>query len=158
MSAAWNAVMRFEPPLGAHLVTPRRGYSHHGIYVGDGKVVHYAGFSGMLRSAEVEELSIVDFAAGSEIWIKPVPCAKYVGSDAIRRARSRLGEKRYRLLTNNCEHFCSWCLFGQSRSDQVRQCFAHPCRAMNTIMTLLKERLDARSSVRCGFDRDACID
>jgi hypothetical protein len=26
------------------------------------------------------------------------------------RARSRLGESRYRLLTNNCEHFCSWAL------------------------------------------------
>jgi hypothetical protein len=23
-----------EPPLGSHLVTPRRGYLHHGIYVG----------------------------------------------------------------------------------------------------------------------------
>jgi hypothetical protein len=23
-----------EPPLGSHMVTPRRGYLHHGIYVG----------------------------------------------------------------------------------------------------------------------------
>ncbi|WP_316867889.1 styrene monooxygenase/indole monooxygenase family protein [Ralstonia mannitolilytica] len=29
--------------LGAHLITPRLGYWHHGIYVGNGKVVHYAG-------------------------------------------------------------------------------------------------------------------
>ncbi|MBP4061169.1 lecithin retinol acyltransferase family protein [Aeromonas sp. Prich7-2] len=32
-------------PIGAHLVTPRTGYDHHGIYVGNGKVVHYAGFA-----------------------------------------------------------------------------------------------------------------
>jgi len=31
-----------ELPLGSHLVTPRRGYVPHGIYVGDGNVVHYA--------------------------------------------------------------------------------------------------------------------
>ena len=31
-----------EPPIGAHLVTPRRRYCHHGIYVGDGMVVHNA--------------------------------------------------------------------------------------------------------------------
>src|SRR5438445_1741992 len=29
---------------GAHLVTLRCGYCHHGIYVGDRKVVHYAGY------------------------------------------------------------------------------------------------------------------
>ena len=25
------------PPIGAHVVTPRRAYTHHGIYVGDGR-------------------------------------------------------------------------------------------------------------------------
>ena len=30
-----------EPPLGAHLVTRRVGFTHHGIYAGDGKVIHY---------------------------------------------------------------------------------------------------------------------
>jgi hypothetical protein len=25
-----------EPPIGAHMVTPRRGYTHHGIYVAVG--------------------------------------------------------------------------------------------------------------------------
>jgi Lecithin retinol acyltransferase len=27
-------------------------------------------------------------------------------TEVMRRARSRLGEDRYRLLSNNCEHFC----------------------------------------------------
>jgi hypothetical protein len=27
-------------PVGAHLLAPRRGYTHHGIHVGGGKVVH----------------------------------------------------------------------------------------------------------------------
>ncbi len=29
-----------EMPAAAHVATPRWGYTHHGIYVGAGKVVH----------------------------------------------------------------------------------------------------------------------
>src|SRR6266853_3959358 len=32
-----------ELPIGAHVVTPRRGSTHHGIYVGRGRVVQYGG-------------------------------------------------------------------------------------------------------------------
>jgi hypothetical protein len=42
----------------------------------------------------------------------------------IQRARSRVGEDCYRLLTNNCEHFCEWCLRGEHRSYQVEALLA----------------------------------
>ena len=125
-----------EPPLGTHLVTERRGYCHHGIYVGNGKVVHYAGLAGSLHSGPVEEISIARFAAGHETWMKPTISAKFIGEDAVQRARSRLGENRYRVLTNNCEHFCTWCLYGESRSEQIDECLAHPSVALHTAMTL----------------------
>ena len=35
------------------------------------------------------------------------------------RAKSRLGEKKYHLLRNNCEHFALWCKTGISSSEQV---------------------------------------
>jgi Lecithin retinol acyltransferase len=38
-----------EPPLACHLVTPRTLYNHHGIYVGNGRVIHYAGLAHGLR-------------------------------------------------------------------------------------------------------------
>lgn len=41
------------------------------------------------------------------------------GPEVVRRARSRLGEDRYHVLKNNCEHFCEWCVRGQNRSYQV---------------------------------------
>jgi cell wall-associated NlpC family hydrolase len=44
------------PADGAPLVTLRRGYSHHGIYVGDGKVVHYAGLCRAWHRGPVEEV------------------------------------------------------------------------------------------------------
>jgi hypothetical protein len=34
-----------EPPLASHLVTLRPLYSHHGIYVGNGRVIHYGGLA-----------------------------------------------------------------------------------------------------------------
>ncbi|MDK2658684.1 lecithin retinol acyltransferase family protein [Cupriavidus consociatus] len=126
-----------EPPLGAHLVTPRHGYAHHGIYVGDGKVVHYAGYCHRQQRGPVEELSLDAFAAGHGITVLAAPMARYGVAESVRRARSRLGEDRYRLLTNNCEHFCTWCLYGESRSEQVRHCMMHPLSGLRLLASLL---------------------
>jgi len=105
--------------IGTHLVTERVGYTHHGVYAGAGKVVHYAGLSRSLRRGPVEEVTLADFADGCSVWIQHSPGAKYTGEEATCRAYSRLGEDRYHLVSNNCEHFCAWCLYGESRSEQI---------------------------------------
>jgi hypothetical protein len=106
--------------LGAHLVTPRRGYTHHGIYVGGGRVVHYAGWSrAQFTRRPVEEVSLEEFAGGRGVHVLPATAARFAAREVVVRARSRLGEDRYRLATNNCEHFCHWCLTGESRSAQI---------------------------------------
>jgi hypothetical protein len=105
--------------IGTHLVTGRFGYTHHGLYAGGGKVVHYAGLSRSLRRGPVQEVPLAAFAHGHPVWIRQSPGARFAGMEAIRRAYSRLGEDRYRLMSNNCEHFCTWCLYGESRSDQI---------------------------------------
>jgi len=110
---------------GLHLVTRRRGYTHHGIYVGEGRVIHYAGLSSSLRSGPVCESSVEEFAKGNAIWVEHPHDALYSGEEAVRRAYLRVGENRYRLFTNNCEHFCTWCLYGESRSNQIER-FAAP--------------------------------
>jgi Lecithin retinol acyltransferase len=108
-----------EPPLGAHLVTPRRGYFHHGIYVGKGRVIHYSARALCLIKRPVEEVSLESFGGRNVIWVKAHAPGSYNALEIIRRAHSRLGEDRYHLLTNNCEHFCEWCARGQPRSAQV---------------------------------------
>jgi Lecithin retinol acyltransferase len=110
-----------EPPVGAHIVTPRRGYTHHGIYVGDGCVVQYAGFKFGLQRGPIEEVVLSQFAQGHPIWIKLEESRLFERHEIVRRARSRVGEDCYRLLTNNCEHFCEWCIHGEHRSYQVEQ-------------------------------------
>jgi hypothetical protein len=43
----------------------------------------------------------------------------YSGKETVERARSRLGEDKYNLIFNNCEHFAVWCKTGISGSSQV---------------------------------------
>jgi hypothetical protein len=102
---------REEPPLGAHLVSRRPLYTHHGIYVGGGYVIHYSGFSSKLRAGPVEEVSLEEFAQGRGISVR-ADAASYSDAQIIARAHARLGEHRYRLLSNNCRHFCDWCRRG----------------------------------------------
>jgi hypothetical protein len=102
--------------LGSHLVTPRFGYLHHGIYVGARKVVHYSGLARGLRRGPVEEVPVAHFARGHCVWVRSDAPSDFDVREVICRARSRVGEDRYRLLTNNCKHFCEWCLRGAALS------------------------------------------
>lgn len=124
--------------VGAHLVSERDGYTHHGIYVGRGRVIHYGGFHHSAKRRPIEYISLRGFAAGKRIRVQSEPDAIYTGFDAVERARSRLGEDRYRLLTNNCEHFCTWCLLGVGRSEQVRRCLMNPWAGIKTLFALSK--------------------
>ena len=108
-------------PLGAHIVTPRRWYTHHGIYVGAGQVVHYEGLSSSLRRGRVAKISLAEFAHGQPVRMRDEADLAYSGIEVVARACSRLGEDAYDVLRNNCEHFCSWCLIGAARSPQVER-------------------------------------
>jgi hypothetical protein len=111
--------MSEEPALGAHLVSPRIGFVHHGIYLGNGKVIHCGAVSGLLPRGPVEEVSLREFRRGRPVAVRGGVPVKYAPRDVVERARSRLGEDHYRILSNNCEHFCEWCLRGEERSYQV---------------------------------------
>lgn len=128
-------------PIGAHLISPRSFYLHHGIYLGGGEVAHYAGFSGSFRAGPVEVTDLATFAKGRPLWIVQDPCA-FSREEIVSRARSRLGENRYRILFNNCEHFCAWCVSGESYSAQV-DAFLHRPRDLFALMTALQSRLIA---------------
>jgi hypothetical protein len=118
------------PALGTHLVTSRRGYTHHGIYVGRGMVVHYAGLSRSLHSGPVEEVTVSQFSMGRALRIIAYCESTYSPQEIVLRALSRLGENDYHVLRNNCEHFCNWCISGLSRSRQVERPLAFPLRAL----------------------------
>lgn len=134
---AETALHEDEIPLGAHLVTPRRGYVHHGIYVGTGHVVHYMGLSAGWRSGPVEEVTLEQFASGHAVTIRSEAAAAFAPAAIAHRAKSRLGENRYGLLSNNCEHFSTWCVHGVARSAQVDRITAWPRRVAHGVLAAL---------------------
>jgi len=114
------------PERGAHLVTPWLGFAHHGIYAGDGRVVHYGALMYDIIRTPVEEVSFEQFAEGRPVFVVQHGESCFHADEVIRRARSRLGEKRYRLFSNNCEHFVEWCLHDVARSFQAETALAFP--------------------------------
>jgi hypothetical protein len=142
-STEWLLVEEQSAPLGSQVVSPRRGYLHHGIYVGDGKVVHYSGLANGLVRGSVEETSLARFGGGRPVWIKSHAPSSFEPREVIRRARSRVGEDSYRLFTNNCEHFCEWCLRGEPRSYQVEAWLARPGRALRAaVLSIVQLQMD----------------
>ena len=122
-------------------------YEHYAIYVGTGKVVHYAGegmdFDGKISIHEApfseflkdgEDYFVISFEGSYPVKIysstgllrggiwdsrgMKIP-RTYSAKETVRRAYSRIGESEYNLATNNCEHFALWCRTGLSRSTQV---------------------------------------
>ena len=116
--------MRKPIPVGSHLVTPRLGYSHHGIYVGRSKVVHYSGLADGLSTGPVEIVSLDAFQAGRSLAIRLHHSPKFSAKEVVFRAHLRVGETRYSLALNNCEHFCEWCINDFHHSHQIDRAIA----------------------------------
>ncbi|WP_019672855.1 lecithin retinol acyltransferase family protein [Psychrobacter lutiphocae] len=108
--------------VGTHIKVNRLGYTHHGIYIGDGQVVHYSGFSEMFKKGEIALTTLDDFLGNQErFYIVEYSSSEVVYSpdEIVERALSRVGEDDYNLMFNNCEHFACWCVTGKHKSKQV---------------------------------------
>ena len=91
-------------------------YKHYGIDCGDGTVIHYR-----KPSEVIEQTPLETFSQGNPVYVAEYsPGFGYIPDVVVERAKSRLGEHDYNLLTNNCEHFTSWCKTGISDSKQIR--------------------------------------
>lgn len=86
-------------------------YTHHAIYIGDGKVIHYADAD---NGIYVHVSSLQEFANGYPVkrFTEQRSPLLFTREEAVRRAKSRLGENRYHLAINNCENFVRWCRAG----------------------------------------------
>jgi cell wall-associated NlpC family hydrolase len=67
-----------KPPLSTRLVTPRTAYNHHGIYIGNGKVIHYSELVDDFNFTEgvIKETSIETFSNSNDFTLKihSAPC------------------------------------------------------------------------------------
>lgn len=133
---------------GMHLTSRRRGYVHHGLYAGDGRVIHYAGYDRRFRRGPVEEVSLERFAAGRGWQVKPWTAPTFADTAAVERARARLGENRYRIWSNNCEHFVEWAIGGTPRSAQVDAFTARVRSGLAWLAAPFGARMTGRWSMR----------
>jgi len=137
-------------PPGTHLVSDRILYAHHGIYVGDGRVVHYAGLANGWESGPVEEVSLEQFANGERVFASAHSSRSFSAAEIVARARSRLGENMYSLFRNNCEHFSQWCVTGRRRSRQVSIWMSLPARLLRAVFRWWVDPLKRRFTAETG--------
>lgn len=107
---------------GDHIKWKRQlGYDHHAIvewvdYVYD--IVHVIEYQGQyLRKAEIIRSDICRYDVAT--MYKYIYDKCYNASTVLQRARSRVGETAYNVVTNNCEHFATWCKTGYERCSQM---------------------------------------
>jgi Lecithin retinol acyltransferase len=101
---------------GNHIYVPTKVpfIYHHGIDCGGNLVIEYS------KNGKIELISKQAFAQEKDITIKYYPETQCFPPEfVVIRAYSRLGESKYSLLCNNCEHFASWCKTGNQISEQV---------------------------------------
>ena len=129
--------------IGVH----RPGYEHYGIYIGNGRVIHYAGDgSDFLGPICIHEADFSEFIKdGGEYFFlhfqekmpikiyrseklysgDKLPFANtkeyriFSSEETVKRARERVGEEEYNLIFRNCENFALWCKTGVEESTQV---------------------------------------
>ena len=117
-----------------HLQVPRRHglFTHHGIELGDGTVAHY------LEGREILRSPLLEFSRGQPLAVVSYPEGRCSPNGVtLRRAMGRIGEQRYNLLFNNCEHFAHWCKTGRHRSAQVEDWLQTGSRGAGAVVQAL---------------------
>ena len=104
--------------VGDHLVTPRTGYTHHGLYIGNQEVIHYEGKFGS-DSGRIAKVTLAEFCEGASCRVRDYPLRVYGRKESVERAYQRLGECDYNVVFNNCEQFVAWCIMGIGYSEQI---------------------------------------
>jgi hypothetical protein len=111
-------------------------------------VLQYGGLARGLRRGPVEEVSLSEFDLGRAIWVRASDSIWPDPGEVARRARRRLGEDHYDVLTNNCEHFYEWCVRGEQRSYQVEELQARCGRVRYRIIELFTRALTVHREIR----------
>lgn len=142
-------------------------YQHHGIDLGDGTVVHFGEPQSVSEVRNgvftTEHFRIHRISREAFIQSATVQCAQQGGvyvvkhrsrlqAEAIReRALERIGQGEYALLTNNCEHFATWCVTGESDSRQVTHAVQRTAAVLLKTATMIGAKMGARMGTRSSW-------
>lgn len=102
---------------GDHISVSRGIYNHHAIDLGNGTVIQYgAGIGDGNPKIEIVPFNV--FSKGGRWKVERSVCGDNC-EKIVNRALARLGEQKYSILFNNCEHFANWCHTGEKTSKQA---------------------------------------
>lgn len=137
---------------GDHVYVSYSAFTHHGIYIGEDKVVALCKKpSDPSAESRVCRISTDEFADGRQVQVleyEPSECSP--PDVVVDRALSRVGCRGYDLVSNNCEHFATWCKTGERRSRQV-ECFARRFGAIGAkVVAKPVAEIVARQAARTG--------
>lgn len=110
--------------LGRATINPP--LEHHAILdTAAREVIHYCyTFDDPTNKVRVESLEHFEVGRSGQWQVKRIPTSLEHAQQILARARSRVGEAEYSLVSNNCEGFANWCFDEYTRSGQVRQVLA----------------------------------
>lgn len=108
---------------GDHLIVPIKKFGmttpwmHHGIYCGDGMVVHYDEHSKSIKKVHLEKFSEGSIDEIHELYYSNPP---FDQEQSAKNAEDLCENPRtYDLIQYNCEHIAFWCKTGIYASKQV---------------------------------------
>lgn len=108
---------------GDILGVSRGMYEHYAVYIGNGEVIHYAAETSDFRGgAAIRRAPFQNFLGTAKSYFVvcfPEDIFCFSAEETVRRAEEKLGETKYSLISNNCEHFAIWCKTGCTESQQV---------------------------------------
>ncbi|MBW1856194.1 MAG: lecithin retinol acyltransferase family protein, partial [Deltaproteobacteria bacterium] len=101
---------------GDHIYVKRktRFYIHHGIYIGEGKVIHFTGSIREKVDPEVRETDLTRFLKGGKLKRRNYQ-KRLSATETIRIAKKQLSNKNFSMIWNNCEHFSTYCATGKKK-------------------------------------------
>ncbi|MGH3219410.1 MAG: lecithin retinol acyltransferase family protein [Streptosporangiaceae bacterium] len=83
----------------------------------------------------IRVVPFADFARGGPTVVRNPGASPAERAQAVQRAGSRIGEHRYSLTGNNCEHFANWCATGMAISHQVLEFLAMLAQLARLVFT-----------------------
>jgi cell wall-associated NlpC family hydrolase len=107
---------------GDHIYVKRKGhfYSHHGIYAGNGMVLHFKGAVKEKQDPTVIISDMTTFLKNGKLKRRSYK-RRLPHVETLQMARAHLAQKGYSLVFNNCEHFATYCATGKKKSTQVHR-------------------------------------
>ena len=107
---------------GDHVYVKRKRllYSHHGIYAGEGTVIHYKGAEKEKKDPVIRKTDMDEFLSGGKLKRRDYK-KRLTHPETLRIAGEHLSDNGYSLAFNNCEHFATYCATGRKKSTQVRK-------------------------------------